>query len=45
MIYILVDSSGELVDIASKIKCLEYQFDDLRTRIINELCAKPGITV
>ena len=37
--------NDEPVDIASKIETLEDRFDDLRTRIINELSAKPGITV
>ena len=38
-------TSDEPVDIASKIEALEDRFDDLRTRIINELSAKPGTTV
>ena len=37
--------NDEPVDIASEIETLEDRFDDLRTRIINELSAKPGITV
>ena len=37
--------NDEPVDIASKIETLEDRFDDLRTRIIDELSAKPGITV
>ena len=43
-----VDDNGsvESMDIASKIETLENRFDDLRTRIIDELSAKPGpITV
>ena len=36
--------SHESVDVASKIKILENKFDDLQTRIINELSTKPGIT-
>ena len=42
-----VDDRGshEPVDIASKIESLENQFDDLQTRITNELSTKPGITV
>ena len=42
-----VDDSGrhESVDIASKIEILEDQFDNLQTRIINELSTKSGITV
>jgi hypothetical protein len=41
-----VDDGGshESVDIASKIETLENRFDDLQTRIINELSTKPGIT-
>jgi hypothetical protein len=41
-----VDDRGshESVDIASKIETLENRFDDLQTRIINELSTKPGIT-
>ena len=40
-----VDNSGS-VEIASKIEILEDRFDHLRTRIIDELSAKPGpITV
>ena len=41
-----VDDRGnhEQVDIASKIETLENWFDDLQTRIINELSTKPGIT-
>ena len=41
-----VDDRGnhEQVDIASKIETLETQFDDLQTRIMNELSTKPGIT-
>ena len=37
--------SHESVDIASKIKILEDWFEDLHTRIINELSTNPGITV
>ena len=37
--------SHEPVDIASKIKILEDWFEDLHTRIINELSTNPGITV
>ena len=37
--------SSEPIDIASKIETLEDQFDDLQTRIIDELSTKPGITV
>ena len=37
-------SSRESVDIASKIETLENWFDNLQTRIINELSTKPGIT-
>ena len=36
--------SYEPADIASKIEELENRFDDLQTRIINELSTKPGIT-
>jgi uncharacterized protein Yka (UPF0111/DUF47 family) len=41
-----VDDRGshESVDIASKIETLENRFDDLQTRIINELSTKPGMT-
>ena len=42
-----VDSGGchESVDVASKIENLEYWFNNLQTRIINELSTKPGMTV
>ena len=42
-----VDDRGsyESMDVASKIETLENWFDDLQTRIINELSTKPGITV
>ena len=36
--------SYEPADIASKIEALENWFDDLQTRIINEISTKPGIT-
>ena len=36
--------SHEPVDIATKIEKLENQFDDLQTRIINELTTEPGVT-
>jgi hypothetical protein len=38
-------SSHESVDIASKIKTLEYQFISLQTRIRLELSANPDVTV
>ena len=37
-------SSDEAVDIASKIQTFEDRFDNLRTRTIDELSAKPGPT-
>ena len=37
--------SYEPADIASKIEALENWFDNLQTRIINELSTKPGITL
>ena len=42
-----VDDGGchELLDVASKIENLEYRFNNLQTRIINELSTKPGMTV
>jgi hypothetical protein len=42
-----VDDKGghESVDIASKIETLEDQFNNLHTRIINEVSTKPSITV
>ena len=42
-----VDDRGnhEPVDIDNKIETLENMFDDLQTRIRNELSTKPGITV
>ena len=42
-----VDDRGrhEQMDVASKIENLEDQFDNLQTRIINELSTKSGITV
>ena len=41
-----VDNRGshESMDIASKIENLENWFDDLQTRIINELTTNPGVT-
>ena len=36
--------SHESADIASRIETLENRFDDLQTRIRNELSTKPGIT-
>ena len=43
-----IDDSGShesAVDIASKIENLEDQFNNLQTRIIDELSTEPGITV
>ena len=39
------NSNDESADIASKIETLEDRFDDLRTRIVEELSAKRGITI
>ena len=40
-----INGSDEQIDIASKIEALENRFDNLQTRIVDELCIKPGITV
>ena len=39
------NGSDESADVASKIETLEDQFNNLQTRIINELSAKPDVTV